>query len=124
MTTDRCKLIASISLEESRLAELDIKRQEILDHINDLRQQLSAIDAVTSPAQETSTLSSKAKIDLFRALFKGREDVYPKLWISKNGSVIPSNAANSGIVIELFSRQAPRIFPDALPTFPMRLSIH
>lgn len=75
----------TIAQEEARLARLDIERQAILDRLHDLRQQLTANDKVPFPAQKNSTLSSSAKIALFRSLFKGREDVYPKLWISKNG---------------------------------------
>ena len=85
MNHNRATLIEAITLKEAHLARLDAERQTLLDGLNDLRQQLSAIDVAASPAQETSTLSSTAKITLFRSLFKGREDVYPKLWISKSG---------------------------------------
>lgn len=78
-------LIETIALEEARLIRLDADRQTLLDSLHDLRQQLSAFDAASSPTIETSTLSSAAKITLFRSLFKGRKDVYPKLWVSKNG---------------------------------------
>ncbi|MBS3780289.1 MAG: restriction endonuclease subunit R, partial [Desulfovermiculus sp.] len=36
-------------------------------------------------AKVHSKSSSKEKIDLFRKLFRGREDVYPKLWENRKG---------------------------------------
>lgn len=85
MNHNRATLIEAIALEEAHLARIDTERQTLLDSLHDLRQQLSAFNAASSPTIETSTLSSAAKITLFRSLFKGREDVYPKLWVSKNG---------------------------------------
>lgn len=104
-------LIETIALEEARLIRLDADRQTLLDNLHDLRQQLSAIDAASSPVQETSTLSSTAKITLFRSLFKGREDVYPKLWISKNGDrkgYMPA-CANDGNYSLCGKRKFPRV---------------
>jgi hypothetical protein len=56
------RLIETIALEEAHLARLDAERLTLLDSLHDLRQQLSAIDVAASPTQETSTLSSTAKI--------------------------------------------------------------
>lgn len=74
-----------IRQSEIRLAELENQRQQILDHLHDLRKQLSLLEAPTIPVSETSELSPSAKISLFRSLFKGREDVYPRMWLSKSG---------------------------------------
>jgi hypothetical protein len=63
---NRDRLIETIALAEAHLARLDVERQTLLDSLHDLRQQLSAIDAASSPVIETSTLSSAAKINLFR----------------------------------------------------------
>lgn len=107
----RDRLIETIALEEARLIRLDADRQTLLDSLNDLRQQLSAIDVAASPAQETTTLSSAAKIALFRSLFRGREDVYPKLWISKNGDrkgYMPA-CANDGNYSLCGKRKFPRV---------------
>ena len=101
----------TIAQEEARLARLDIERQAILDRLHDLRQQLTANDKVPFPAQKNSTLSSSAKIALFRSLFKGREDVYPKLWISKNGDrkgYMPA-CNNDGSYTLCGKRRIPRI---------------
>ena len=43
------------------------------------------------------------------------------MFLSTDLSVMPINAASSGIVIRPFSRQASRIFPDVFPTFSRRL---
>jgi hypothetical protein len=40
----------------------------------------------TPPSQIHSQSSAEAKIALFRQLFRGREDVYPKRWKSKNNN--------------------------------------
>jgi len=75
MKHNRAALIKDIALKEAQIVRLDAERQTLLDSLHDLRQQLSAIEPAFSPAQETSPLSSTAKITLFRSLFKGREDV-------------------------------------------------
>ncbi len=111
MNHNRATLIEAITLKEAHLSRLDVERQTLLDGLNELRQQLSAIDVAASPAQETSTLSSTAKITLFRSLFKGREDVYPKLWISKNGDrkgYMPA-CANDGNYSLCGKRKFPRV---------------
>jgi len=61
--------------------------------------------------RSTSTLSSTEKITLFRSLFKGREDVYPKLWVSKNGArkgYMPA-CANDGNYSLCGKRKFPRV---------------
>jgi hypothetical protein len=111
MKNNRARLIETIALEEARLIRLDADRQTLLDSLHDLRQQLSSIESDSSPAQETSTLSSAAKINLFRSLFKGREDVYPKLWVSKNGDrkgYMPA-CANDGNYSLCGKRKFPRV---------------
>jgi hypothetical protein len=85
MKNSRDQLIELIASEEARLTRLDAERQTLNNQLYDLRGQLSAIDAATSLGNEPSVLSPAAKIALFRSLFRGREDIYPKLWISKNG---------------------------------------
>lgn len=82
---EKQKIIDLISNAEVQLAELDNERQQIFDRLQDLRKQLSSLEAPPLPAGETSELSPSEKISLFRSLFKGREEVYPKMWLSKNG---------------------------------------
>ncbi len=110
MNHNRAALREAITLKEAHLIRLDVERQVLLDSLHDLRQQLTAIDVAASPAQEASTLST-AKIALFRSLFRGREDVYPKLWISKSGDrkgYMPA-CANDGNYSLCGKRKFPRI---------------
>jgi hypothetical protein len=76
----------TLALEENRLSLLDIERKSLIENIQKLRKQLT-VD--TSETQHSTfpklSISQSAKITLFRSLFRGREDVYPKLWISKSG---------------------------------------
>ena len=97
MNHNKAELIEAIALKETHLARLDAERQTLLDSLHDLRQQLTAIDVAASPAQETSTLSSTAKITLFRSLFRGREDVYP------NNSCCMRQAHFDGRTADLFA---------------------
>ena len=111
MNHNRATLIEAITLKEAHLARLDVERQTLLDGLNDLRHQLSVIDTCSSPVQEVSTLSSTAKIALFRSLFRGREDVYSKLWISKSRDrkgYMPA-CANDGNYSLCGKRKFPRV---------------
>ena len=111
MKHNRATLIEAIALKETQLAQLDAERQALLETLHDLRQQVSAIDASSSPAPKLSSLSSDDKITLFRSLFKGREDVYPKLWVSKNGDrkgYMPA-CANDGVYSLCGKRKTPRV---------------
>jgi len=103
-------LVEAIAQEEARLSRLDAERKTVHDRILELRQQLLTVDAAT-PSQEPSTLSPLEKISLFRSLFRGREDVYPKLWTSKNGDrkgYMPA-CANDGHYTLCGKRKTPRI---------------
>ncbi len=73
-----------ISEIEAELANLDHHRDQLLDELTQLRRQLLQKD---SPAQLPLHLqgiaihiqsSQEGKIRLFRSLFKGREDVFPR----------------------------------------------
>ena len=73
-----------ISEIEAELANLDHHRNQLLDELIQLRRQLLQKD---SPAQLLLNIqgikvnnqsSQEEKIRLFRSLFKGREDVFPR----------------------------------------------
>lgn len=111
MKNSRDQLIELIASEEARLTRLDAERQTLNNQLYDLRIQLSAIDSATSLGKEPSALSPAAKIALFRSLFRGREDVCPKLWISKNGDrkgYMPS-CSNDGNYSLCGKRKFPRV---------------
>ncbi len=52
---------------------------------------------ITPSSKIHSQSSTEEKISLFRQLFRGREDVYPKRWESKNNNSIHRFATMSGI---------------------------
>jgi len=80
-----------IETAERDLAELDKRRAAILERIKTLRHQRNRISSQASPGYSpvndrtfvTNNSSEKDKILLFRTLFKGREDVYPRRFESK-----------------------------------------
>jgi hypothetical protein len=74
-----------LTREEARLKQMDDERAAVLKNISKLRTQLAAATSKSPANQQTAELSPEAKISLFRSLFKGREDVYPRMWLSKNG---------------------------------------
>src|SRR6185369_14333440 len=71
---------------EKRLAELDRERESVLTALEQLRlrgepelQAAPSSQLVTDPSA-TTALSNADKIALFRSLFRGREDVFPRRW--------------------------------------------
>lgn len=111
MNHSRDTLTEAIAQEEARLARLDAERVNIVERLDGLRKQLSAADTKVVIPPETTILSSTEKIILFRSLFKGREDVYPKLWVSKNGDrkgYMPA-CANDGVYTLCGKRKTPRV---------------
>jgi superfamily II DNA or RNA helicase len=75
-----------IAREEARLASLDADRRQAEGRLEALRARLAASEATaayrTLPLLPDSTRpeSSAEKVTLFRQLFRGRDDPYPKLW--------------------------------------------
>lgn len=111
MKHQKTTLLEAIVQEEARLARLDAERAVILKRLGGLREQLSTVDAEPAPPQELPTLSSTDKIVLFRSLFRGREDVFPKLWISRKGDrkgYMPA-CTNDGNYTLCGKRKSPRI---------------
>jgi hypothetical protein len=81
MVDDKNRIIDRIAVIESRLQDLALEKERITIELESLKLELAkctnlppAINAISSPLD---------KISLFRSLFRGREDVYPKLWMSK-----------------------------------------
>lgn len=100
-----------LAKEEARLKQLEEERKATLTNIERIRNQLAGSKPPASQNLPTSHLSSEAKIDLFRSLFKGREDLYPKMWLSKNGDrkgYMPA-CGNDGDYSLCGKRQTPRI---------------
>lgn len=77
---DRLKEIAR---EEARLADLERQAEQARRRLDVLRSQRQL--ATSTPAvqhAEASSLTPGDKIALFRSLFRGRSDVFPKLWMN------------------------------------------
>lgn len=89
----RNAIISAISAQKSRLAELDKERYNVLAELKSFNAELLKLtnhtpditgSATNSPHKNISKISSpEEKIALFRGLFRGRVDVYPRLWISR-----------------------------------------
>ena len=77
--------IQKIREEEAHLADIDAERREHSRRLSELREELSAkIHPGGSVGEPTggsaSQRSNQEKITLFRSLFQGRPDVFPKFW--------------------------------------------
>ena len=83
----------AIAHEEAQLAKLTHIRNESREHLAALKTELATLESTPvapsapaiKPVADTPT-TAEGKISLFRQLFRGRDDVFPLLWISsKNG---------------------------------------
>jgi superfamily II DNA or RNA helicase len=84
-------IINAISSIQRRLNEIDAEREHLVQELNVLRFALADIESapLSSPtASVTAQSSTDKKIALFRSLFRGREDIYPKLWTSKKTGAV------------------------------------
>ena len=85
---ERLKTIQSLLAESiGELQVIDARRAEVLERIERLKQELQALQYVpgieTMDGLVTSQSLVEAKITLFRNLFRGREDVYPRRFESR-----------------------------------------
>ena len=76
---------AAIAREEARLARLEKELDQSRAALESLKAELDAarLSPPTAPApipSPSAPMTSLEKVALFRSLFRGREDVYPKLW--------------------------------------------
>jgi hypothetical protein len=88
---NRQMLLDDIARAEQRLAELTEERDRLLRHVSELREQLDLEAAVARRPNPAKTplvpcpgvpTTTEDKVALFMDLFRGRQDVYPKLWIN------------------------------------------
>ena len=80
--SDRTALLARIAAEEARVAELEADRAAAQRHLDAVRRELAALPRLASAAPPSQ--SNNAKVALFRSLFRGRTDVFPKYWYNPN----------------------------------------
>ena len=61
------------------LADIEFKRQQLLHKISKVESiQSSSVDGLTNQIVINNYSSIQGKIKLYRSLFRGREDVYPR----------------------------------------------
>ena len=83
---DRKSILQAIAKEEERLSRLEQEREQTRSRIKDFKRQLATVEAACAePPTAYAAKTPKEKVVLFRSLFRGREDVFPKLWISRTG---------------------------------------
>lgn len=83
--TSRDSLAKEIAEQEAKLATLYRERAAVRSQLEQLRTELSALDSGkdrrdAAPSSSRSSMTSAEKVALFRSLFRGRDDVYPRLW--------------------------------------------
>src|SRR3990167_1210230 len=88
MHKDRDNLLKTITATESRLKEIDSEREQLINDLKKLKLTLSELENPSlNPSSSIPSINAQSslneKIALFRSLFKGREDIYPRLWTSK-----------------------------------------
>jgi len=80
-----CKKDDHSDLQE-KVKELEKECERLLVENCELKRQLSLKTTQSNPtAHVPSDLATEKKIKLFKSLFKGRTDVFPKRWESRNG---------------------------------------
>lgn len=109
MNLERKSIAEEIARNEARLAQLDDERRTLVHRLQNLRAQLEAPDQ-TETHPEATSLSPSEKIALFRGLFRGRTDVYPKLWTNHVGGKGYAPACSNDLKEGLCSKgRKPRI---------------
>ncbi len=84
--SDKKSLEQAIAREEALLSRLDKAREQALSRINDFKRELASLEATCSESQAPyAARTSLEKVALFRSIFRGRIDVFPKLWTSRSG---------------------------------------
>ncbi len=79
-------LLQAIAKEETSLSRLDSEREQVIARLNVLKQQLADLETAHSDSLLTCTQKTpREKVALFHSLFRGREDIFPKLWTSRAG---------------------------------------
>lgn len=81
---EKGELHQRITREEALLAELDRQREAVCARLQALQSQFTAFADSTPPTKTgiPAPNTSAEKVALFRRLFRGREDVFPRLWVN------------------------------------------
>lgn len=76
----------AIAADETRLVAMEEERQQLGSRLDALRSELAALETQGAARRlpvvpdPSAPETSRTKVALFRQLFRGREDLYPKLW--------------------------------------------
>lgn len=81
--TEYEKLAAQIAREEARLREIDAEQAAARKRLKALSAKLDMLQQ-PDPGNPVSPQSNVQKVALFRSLFRGRTDVFPKHWQNQN----------------------------------------
>ena len=88
VSPERAALAATVDEEEARLRRLEAEDAEAKERVDTLRAKLVALDQPPTVRAASDGLtampprSAAQKVDLFRQLFRGRDDVYPTRFVS------------------------------------------
>ncbi|MCK9420194.1 MAG: DEAD/DEAH box helicase [Nitrospirae bacterium] len=84
--SNKKELLDAIAKVEALFSKLDSEREQALSRLNALKQQLAVLEAAYADQSiPYATRTPQEKVSLFRSLFRGREDIFPKLWTSRAG---------------------------------------
>ena len=91
MVSDKEKLLAEMAREEARLAELARQHEAARSRMAALRAKLAALcpeepiihSALPVAAAQRAPATPAVKVRLFRALFRGRDDIFPARFLSR-----------------------------------------
>jgi len=90
---DKKKLLQAVAKEEALLSRLEKVREQALSRIQDFKLELASLEASCSESHAPyAARTSQEKVSLFR----GREDVFPRLWPSRAGKRGYSPACTNG----------------------------
>jgi superfamily II DNA or RNA helicase len=76
----------AIAADETRLVAMEEERQQLRSRLDALRSELAALEAPEAARRlplvpdPSAPETSRTKVALFHQLFRGREDLYPRLW--------------------------------------------
>lgn len=86
--SERDPIRDKIAEQENLLADLERQQAEVRTELSTLKAQLRPTGLVSEPSAVPAAvpMTPAGKVALFRRLFRGRDDIFPKLWVNaRNG---------------------------------------
>jgi len=88
--TDRSKILSEITALEEKLTALKAETSQAEEMLTSLRDSLQNLEEPQAGATASTTRDSchphhtpDEKVALFRSLFRGRDDIYPQMWVNQ-----------------------------------------